>query len=179
LASLAAVTGRQDFADVALECIRFERSNAERTLELQSDRATHESRWRSQWCHGSVGIGLALIGITRRNPALISDSATAVDDALDGAMRDWPGHVDTLCCGSLGSVELLREVGKAPARGDLSDAASRRLEAVMVNRAATGDYRWNGGARRFNVGLFRGLAGVGYTCLREVDKSLPNLLIWE
>ena len=29
------------------------------------------------------------------------------------------------------------------------------------------------------LGLFRGLAGVGYTLLRQVDDSLPNVLIWE
>jgi lantibiotic modifying enzyme len=29
------------------------------------------------------------------------------------------------------------------------------------------------------LGLFRGLAGVGYTALRRVDASLPNVLIWE
>ena len=45
--------------------------------------------------------------------------------------------------------------------------------------ASTGDFRWKGGARRFNIGLFCGLAGVGYTCLREIDSSLPNVLIWE
>jgi hypothetical protein len=27
--------------------------------------------------------------------------------------------------------------------------------------------------------LFRGLAGVGYTALRRVEDSLPDVLIWE
>jgi lantibiotic modifying enzyme len=27
--------------------------------------------------------------------------------------------------------------------------------------------------------LFRGVAGVGYTTLRRVNPSLPNVLIWE
>jgi lantibiotic modifying enzyme len=27
--------------------------------------------------------------------------------------------------------------------------------------------------------LFRGLAGVGYTLLRQVDGSLPNVIIWD
>jgi len=49
----------------------------------------------------------------------------------------------------------------------------------MEQAAATGDYRWNGGKRQFNPGLFRGLAGVGYTLLRQADASLPNVLIWE
>jgi lantibiotic modifying enzyme len=51
--------------------------------------------------------------------------------------------------------------------------------AIVRDAAAAGDYRWNGGNGRFNLGLFRGLAGVGYTLLRRLDGSLPNVLIWE
>jgi lantibiotic modifying enzyme len=51
--------------------------------------------------------------------------------------------------------------------------------AVLETAAATGSYRWNSGKSRFNLGLFRGLAGVGYTALRQADPSLPNMLIWE
>ena len=63
-------------------------------------------------------------------------------------------------------------------------AAAQRLLAVRRARRATGDYRWNNGKRQFNLGLFRGLAGVGYTLLRQAiaprtDVSLPNVLIWE
>ena len=43
--------------------------------------------------------------------------------------------------------------------------------AVLEARHRTGDYRWNSGKRQFNLGLFRGLAGVGYTSLRQVDGS--------
>ncbi len=100
--------------------------------------------------------------------------------ALTGASRGWPGHADTLCCGALGSVELAREAGKVLERGDLHQLASRRLSAILHTKSATGRYRWSTDvSSRFNIGLFRGLAGVGYTCLREVDDSLPNLLIWE
>jgi len=62
---------------------------------------------------------------------------------------------------------------------ELVELASRRLHTVLRTNEAAGDYRWNVGARRFNVGLFRGLAGVGYACLREVDDVIPNVLIWE
>jgi lantibiotic modifying enzyme len=64
-------------------------------------------------------------------------------------------------------------------RSDPRELAARRLMSVMESAAATGDYRWNSGERRFNLGLFRGLAGVGYTVLRQVDRSLPNVLIWD
>ena len=49
----------------------------------------------------------------------------------------------------------------------------------MWAAGSAGDYRWNSGKQQFNLGLFRGLAGVGYTLLRQIDGSLPNILIWE
>jgi lantibiotic modifying enzyme len=51
--------------------------------------------------------------------------------------------------------------------------------AVLERAASTGDYRWNSGKRQFNLGFFRGLAGVGYTLLRQADATLPNVLVWE
>lgn len=87
--------------------------------------------------------------------------------------------MDTLCCGTLGSVEFLCEAGSALGRSDLREAALRQLMTVLETAASTGDYRWNSGKRRFNLGLFRGLAGVGYTALRQVDGSLSNVLIWD
>ena len=139
-----------------------------------------EPHWRSQWCHGAVGIGLARLGITKSGSPLGAAVQADIYRALTGASRGWPGHADTLCCGALGSVELAREAGKVLGRGDLHELASRRLSAILRTKSATGRYRWSTDvSSRFNIGLFRGLAGVGYTCLREVDDSLPNLLIWE
>ena len=179
MASVATVTGREDFADAASECIEFERANFDAERGEWRDFRLTEPHWRSQWCHGAVGIGLARLGMTKR-AAVHADTVLAdIDEALNGATRGWPGHVDTLCCGTLGSVELCREAGRVLNHTELVELASRRLLAVLRTKKATGDYRWNVGAKRFNVGLFRGLAGVGYACLREVDDSIPNVLIWE
>jgi hypothetical protein len=57
--------------------------------------------------------------------------------------------------------------------------SAKRLAAVLAAAASIGDYRWNSGKRRFNLGLFRGLAGVDYTVLRRLDRSLPNVLVRE
>jgi lantibiotic modifying enzyme len=93
--------------------------------------------------------------------------------------KHGPGQLDTLCCGTLGGIEFLCEAADLAGAGEISDLAARRLAAVLASAASTGDYRWNGGKRQFNLGLFRGLAGVGYTVLRRLDRSLPNVLIWE
>jgi type 2 lantibiotic biosynthesis protein LanM len=185
LASLSAATGREDFAQAASECIAFEDSsyNAERQ-NWPDLRSGGEPGWLSQWCHGAPGIGLARIAMTKRGTinAKLTDAGvltTDIRNALGGVERGWPPRIDTLCCGTLGNIEFLCEAGSALGRGDLRELASRRLLAVLRTAAATGDYRWNSGKRRFNFGLFRGLAGVGYTVLRQVDESLPNVLIWE
>ena len=179
LASLAAATGREDFARAASECIAFENSSYDAARNNWPDlRAEGQPSWPCQWCHGATGIGLARIAMTRRG-GVAGDLAGDIRNAVEGAAKGWPGAVDTLCCGTLGSVEFFREAGSALGRNDLRDLASRRLAAVLETAASTGDYRWNTGKRQFNLGLFRGLAGVGYTALRQVDPSLPNVIIWE
>jgi lantibiotic modifying enzyme len=102
-----------------------------------------------------------------------------VRNALAGVERGWPSPVDTMCCGTLGSIEFFCEAASALERDDLRERAARHLLEVVESAAGTNDYRFNVGERQFNLGLFRGLAGIGYTCLRRVDASLPNVLIWE
>jgi len=102
-----------------------------------------------------------------------------VHHALAGVERGWPAPTDTLCCGTLGSVEFLWEAGGALSRNELQERASRRLLTVIDSARSIGDYRWSNGNSQFNLGLFRGVAGVGYTALRRVDASVPNVAIWE
>ncbi len=180
LAALATVSGRENFAEAAAECLDFERLNFDAQRSDWRDFRVKEPHWRSQWCHGAVGIGLARLGIAKLGSLGCDAVAADIEAALTGASRGWPAHADTLCCGTLGSVELAREAGTTLGREDLRRLASQRLSAVVHTKAAAGSYRWSTTvSSRLNVGLFRGLAGVGYTCLREGDESLPNLLIWE
>ena len=83
----------------------------------------------------------------------------------------WPSSLLQGCAPAVAANAL--------GRSDLREQASRQLVSVLDAAAAAGDYRWNSGKRQFNLGLFRGLAGVGYTALRQADDSLSNVLIWE
>jgi class II lanthipeptide synthase len=180
LASLAAATGRDDFANAASQCIAFENASYDGQRNNWPDfRGEEGAPWPCQWCHGAPGIGIARAGAMKRSRLDAALLASDARNALGGAERGWPGHVDTLCCGTLGSIEFFCEAADALEQDDLRELASRRMAAVIDNAAASGDYRWNVGKRQFNLGLFRGLAGVGYTLLRRVDRSLPNVLIWE
>jgi type 2 lantibiotic biosynthesis protein LanM len=180
LASLAEATGRDDFAHAASECIAFENSSYSAERKNWPDwRGTSTPGWPVQWCHGATGIGLARVAMKRRGGIEAQAASTDIRNALEGVARAWPGSLDTLCCGTLGSVEFFCEAGAALDRDDLRELSARRLMDVLKTAAAAGDYRWNSGKRRFNLGLFRGLSGVGYTLLRRIDASLPNILVWE
>lgn len=180
LAALAAATGRDAFAQAGSECIAFENESYDAERHNWPDlRGQGAPFWPCQWCHGAPGIGLARIAASKGG-GLDAELVTAdIRNALAGAERGWPGQVDTLCCGTLGSIEFFCEAADALGRDDLAEQAARRLAQLLEAARAAGDYRWNSGGRRFNLGLFRGLAGVGYTALRRVEASLPNVLIWE
>ena len=180
LASLAAVTGRADFATAASDCIAFENASFDPERSNWPDyRGGGEPHWPCQWCHGATGIGLARIATAKRTKLDRERLSADIRKALRGVDSDGTKAVDTLCCGTLGGIEFLCEAGVVLDRSDLRDRASQRLATIIQAAAAAGDYRWGGGSRQFNLGLFRGLAGVGYTALRQVDRSLPNILIWE
>ena len=179
LASLAQATGREDFARAASECIAFENASYDPDRRNWPDLRQVAKIWPSQWCHGAPGIGLARIATAQRSKLDAKPLLTDAANALAGAERGWPQPLDTLCCGTLGAIEFLREAAGALGRAELRGLATRRLAAVLEAAASAGDYQRGAGNRRFNLGLFRGLAGVGYTCLRQVDASLPNVLIWE
>jgi lantibiotic modifying enzyme len=179
LASLAAATGRGAFAEAASECIAFENASHDSEHGNWADLRADGRDFSCQWCHGAPGIGLACVAMRRRGGMDAKLLTADIGKAVVGVQKNSFRYLDTLCCGMLGNIEFLCEAGTALGRSDLGERASRQLAAVMETAAAAGDYRWNAGSRWFNFGLFRGLAGVGYTMLRRAEKSLPNVLVWE
>ncbi len=180
LAALAVATGRDDFHQAAAEALAFENSTYDAERHNWPD-LRHEGQpgWACRWCHGAPGIGLARAALMKRGAVSGDFIQTDIRNALVGAEQAWPTEIDTLCCGTLGSVEFFCEAADALGRPDIRKAAAARLASVLQAAASNGDYRWNSGGQRFNLGLFRGLAGVGYTLLRRRDSTLPNILIWE
>jgi len=180
LASLSAATRREDFAEAALECIEFENSTFSPERNNWPDlRSADGQRWPCQWCHGAPGIGLAriaMVGFPRMNAANLTND---IRSAVACTQASWPSAIDTLCCGTLGSIEFLCEAGAVLGSKEISETAKSHLTRVLECATVRGDYRWNNGKRQFNLGLFRGLSGVGYSALRQVDPSLPNVLIFE
>jgi class II lanthipeptide synthase len=179
LASLATATERDEFAQAASECIEFEDSSYSAERANWPDLRGDEPSWPCQWCHGATGIGLARIATARQSRMKTPGIAQDVLLAVEGARLARPAAVDTLCCGTLGSIEFFCEAASVLGRSDLRELALHRFADVLATAASSGDYRWNSGRGQFNLGLFRGCSGVGYTALRRADESLANVLIWE
>ncbi len=183
LASLASATGCEEFASAATECVAFENASFDAHSSTWPDlRGLHDSGavWRTKWCYGAPAIGLARAAMTRHPVPSGIVVRTDIENAVPGTEHGWPDATDALCCGTLGSIEFLWEAGGILGHNDLRERASRRLLSVIETARLSGDYRWTGGTTsRFNLGLFRGIAGVGYTALRRIEPSLPNVLIWE
>jgi lantibiotic modifying enzyme len=179
LATLAQATGRTDFAEAAAECLAFENTRYDADRRNWPDLRGAAAAFPCQWCHGAAGIGLARAASLKSGVLKRGTLTADISNAVDTAQKSFPGALDTLCCGTLGNIEFLCEAGNALGRNDLRQLAAKQLSHVLASAATAGDFRWNSGRREFNLGLFRGLAGVGYTALRQVERSLPNVLIWE
>jgi lantibiotic modifying enzyme len=176
---LAEATSDDQFASAAGEYIELENATFDAKHDNWPRQDGAELHWPCKWCHGAPGIGLGRSAIAKHTGFFAHLCRSDIERALAGMERGWPGPTDTLCCGTLGSIEFLWEAGTVLGRGDLHGLASRRLAEVVGTARSNGDYRWSNGTSRFNLGLFRGIAGVGYSLLRRVDDSLPNVLIWE
>lgn len=181
LSSLATASHRDDFAQAAQECLAYEAQSYQANLFNWPDLRSIEDEvaWPSQWCHGAIGIGLARIAGHRVGQAHSEAIINDINHAVQNSRTQWPQHVDTLCCGTLGTIELLAEAGEVLNQPTLRHLSDQRLAQIIANRHERGDYLWNAGGAAFNLGLFRGLSGVGYTILRKLDSRLPNVLMWE
>jgi lantibiotic modifying enzyme len=183
LAALAKSSGVEAFAAAARDCLTYERKlfSPERGNwpDLREFGMEKEPHWPCQWCHGAGGIGLARIGMQRFG-AVGLDLTVDIKAAVETVCRLGPSPIDTLCCGNFGNAELLAEAADALGQGELAVLALSRLHGVLVAAAKSGAFGWDAGDDDTNLGLFRGLAGVGYALLRRLaPEAVPNILIWE
>jgi type 2 lantibiotic biosynthesis protein LanM len=182
LARLADLTGAERFREAAREAIAFERAAYSAGHGGWPDFRPRPDGgplgYPCQWCHGAAGIGLARLA----SRALLGDPA--VDDEVRAAVSatltwaaDGPDHY---CCGTLGRIETLFVAARAESDARLGAEAEARLDAVIAAAERRGAYRWIQGPDAENLGLFQGLAGVGYQILRlDWPERVPSVLAWD
>lgn len=133
-----------------------------------------------QWCYGAPGVGLSRFGMKKFGeiePKIFKDDINKAIQAVNKNSNISAG--DSLCCGRMGQVEFLTEASFASNDKSYLEKANNYLTHCVENSHKSA-YQF-GGAEDIglHLNLYRGIAGVGYTLLRKLDPTLPNILIWE
>ncbi len=178
----AAVSGQREHAETGLAALRYERSQYLPHLDNWADHRIPESdlsrtdgsvRLLHEWCHGSMGIALALADV-----GMTSDSHLAAD--LDLAVRATlasdpePNH--SLCHGQLGQLELLTVLA-VDGNADLKSERDTRGARVLAEIERTGP-RCGTPGNVATPGLMTGLAGIGHGLLRlAFPDRVPSVLL--
>lgn len=180
---LYGATGIARYGNLARECLDFETANFDAKRNEWPDLRSHLQRDGAnspiQWCHGATGIGYARLAMLDDGAVpqhvLLNDLRVAADTTL----RATRSNNDTLCCGVAGRADFLLEAGRVLQDLALDTYARSLFGALSKEWFETGDARWDTGTCEFNLGLFRGSAGIGYAALRLGNPSLPRVLVWD
>ena len=178
LASSAQATGSDEFNHAATECIAFENASYDPEYHNWADLDSDGKRSGRQVGDGAPGIGLARIAMAGLGQADITLLQRDITNALTAVERMTGIRRYMLCCGTLGSVESAAKPGLRWAGVIYRNF---RLDGRLMSLKQPPDVAITGGVgdRWFNPGMFQGLAGAGYTILRRIDDTLPNVLVWE
>lgn len=173
LLRLGDATGHERFRDAALASVG---RDDERGRPPSSPGVDGGDDRPNGWCCGPTGRGLARLGMyeVEAHPELRS----GVKRTLDGLDPSTLHQYDHVCCGNFGRVELLLRAGRY-----LDDPGARRGARQLARgslQRADGRFRTRWQTDHWcDPSFFRGGAGIGYSLLRFLDRSLPCVLLWE
>lgn len=183
LSRLHAVTGMPEFREAARDAIAYERSVFSPPKENWPDfrrysGTNHQPAFLCRWCHGAPGIALVRLGLIE---SLDDDQVRAeLTTAIKRTLREPSGHLDNLCCGNFGRLDVLFCAGHKQQSASLIESARCRGAAIARQAEQRGCWGWQSGNDRQNPGFFTGLAGVGYTLLRFAHPELlPCVMAWD
>lgn len=182
LLRLYQVTGDEECFEAALEAHAYENSTFIPEKSNWTDFRFPASKkgpvcWCS-WCHGAPGIGLARVAELKILPAekLQFDIDAAVKTTNDSELT----HLDQLCCGNMGRMELLLNASRKLNRPELMESAIAQTSQVVARAQQKGRFGLNWDAGPYNPGFFQGTTGIGYQLLRLAHPELlPSVLVWE
>ncbi len=169
LAKLHEVVPEKRFLKIAKAAQNFERNHFCNEENNWPTFPSEKQCW-SAWCHGAVGIGLSRLELYH------ATQDTTLHQELQAALKTTRESLDSangsfsLCCGTLGRFELLREAAKIMPEfeRDVQKGVNLLLNLTDALKNSCDD-----------PGLMKGASGLGYTLLRYLDKEnvLPQILL--
>lgn len=175
LAKLANATDERRLEKTSAAAMAFEDSLFEPERGGWLDlRRPDETVTQTAWCHGAVGIGLALADLF---PSMKDEHIRSrVKSAVASAWRRGVGSNHTLCHGDMGSWELLHwaiPAGLAP-----PNLTQEAVLAQIISSLEEYGPVWGWAGDAFSPGLLSGVGGIAYQLLRAHPESrLPSVLI--
>lgn len=191
LGKLAAITGDETYRSAAMDAIAFERTLYDHgtgnwPIEIRSDSGEPDRRIiMNAWCHGAPGIALSRVGLidlTGMDLTQDGNLRAEAESALIATLRADLSDKDHLCCGNMGRIGVLHWSGQVLGNLDVQRASSARVLVVLERALTKGRFTVPSddttGAHP-SAGFFRGLSGVGYEILRQIEPlELPCALLF-
>jgi lantibiotic modifying enzyme len=182
---LAAATGEQRFFEAAAALVEREQrlfSPAHGNWpDLRNPGAPYAHNHK--WCSGAPGIGLGRLSSLPAvdAPGLRRVLLHDVRRAADFLLAQPPGRIDHLCCGNWGRLAIAHSLSRGlPHEARLAAHVAERAELLLGRYRGLGSYRISAEfGPIYRPGFFKGLAGLGYTLLRLVRPSLPDVLAFQ
>ena len=136
-----------------------------------------EGHWMWAWCHGPAGILLSrmqmITVVSAQDRKVIQEDMVKCAQALENNVLDN----NCLCHGNLGNTEILESYARAIKDKTLYKKAMRIrscvVESLIDGTADCGEMYLYG--YQF-PGFMTGLAGMGYSLLKDIDSDLPCIL---
>ena len=170
LLRLGHLTNVKSFTEKGLEILNQDRSFFSIEHNGWLNKAIYDpSLIRYDWCHGSLGIGISRILLTKyyADENLQSEIERALQMTYESKYRES----DCICHGNMGATEILVAASQYLQNDEYLLQARKLAMGIMEDAKERGQYLTVGLDHFPKIGMFTGLAGIGNQLLRV---SSPN-----
>lgn len=143
----------------------------------KGEKISESNNYTAAWCHGAPGILLSRIRIQNLMDGEIVDIAVKdIKHSIATVHDSCMGVNNCLCHGNMGNSEIVQEYCKVFPDQEMK-AASELTRRNLIEKISQDE---NLGIKPFygfqSLGFMNGLAGIGYSIMRELDKELPCIM---
>ncbi|SJZ41221.1 type 2 lantibiotic biosynthesis protein LanM [Pilibacter termitis] len=133
-----------------------------------------EKNVRSQWCHGTNGIGLSRLWLLQNGFAdnqVKEDFLHCLKDVLSFSRKD-----SGICHGNIGNYLFLKEVSESDFLPDeLSEKVNEKMYSLLEEMFQKGVNIPSHNSQPM-LGLMTGITGIGMGMLKAENKNIPSIL---
>ena len=143
----------------------------------KGEKISESNNYTAAWCHGAPGILLSRIRIQNLMDGEIVDIAVKdIKRSIATVHDSCMGGNNCLCHGNIGNSEIIQEYCKVFPDEEMK-AASELTRRNLIEKISQDE---NLGVKPFygfqSLGFMNGLADIGYSIMRELNKELPCIM---